>query len=153
MNNYYDIAEDDLFEAQDRFNAGRFKRCAIWCQQAGEKYLKYILVDKLSITGEGDTLKDKEDASIINGHNLKKVYERINEADKILNVPASTLFALTNYYTKARYPGEGYVDVDSETAAELLEHAKIVKAAVDTYLEYIPVENNLKALADKYSKQ
>ena len=150
MNNYYDIAEDDLFEAQDRYNAGRYKQCAIWCQQAGEKYLKYVLVDKLGITGEGDTAKDKEDADIINSHKLKRVYERINEKDKLLSVPAAALFALTNYYTKARYPGEGYVDVDSETASELLEHAKTIKTAVDKYLESLPFEDELKSLANKF---
>jgi HEPN domain-containing protein len=152
MNNYYDIAEEDLEEAEDRYAAGKFKRCAVWCQQAGEKYLKYVLVDKLSITGEGDTDKDKSDASIINSHNLKRIYDRINESGIVLNVPAATLFALTNYYTKTRYPGEGYVDVDYETAGELLDHAKTVKNAVDAYLESIPAEVILQALTDKYSK-
>jgi len=151
MNNYYDIAEDDLFEAQDRFNAGRYKQCAVWCQQAGEKYLKYVLVDKLGITGEGDTEKDIEDDAIINSHKLKRIYERINEKNKLLTVPAASLFALTNYYTKARYPGEGYVDVDSETASELLEHAKTIKTAVDNYLASFPIEDSLKSLSDKFT--
>lgn len=153
MNNYYDIAEEDLIEAEDRYAAGKYKRCAIWCQQAGEKYLKYVLVDKLGITGEGNTPKDEDDLSIINCHNLKRIHDRINESRTILKVPASTLYALTSYYTKARYPGEGYVDVDKETASELVDHAKIVKKAVDTYLESIPVEANLQALTDKFSKQ
>jgi len=152
MNNYYDIAEEDLEEAEDRYAAGKYKRCAVWCQQAGEKYLKYILIDKLGITGEGDSDKDKLDTAIINSHKLKRIYDRINKNDKILDVPAATLFALTNYYTKARYPGEGYVDVDQETAGELLDHAKIVKKAVDDYLESIPVETSLQALTSKYSK-
>jgi len=151
MNNYYDIAEDDLFEAQDRFNAGRYKQCAMWCQQAGEKYLKYVLVDKLGITGEGDTEKDKADAILISSHKLKRIYERINEVDKLFTIPAASLFALTNYYTKARYPGTGFVDVDRETATELLEHAKTVKTAVDKYLESIPLEDELKSLVSKFS--
>jgi len=146
MNNYYDIAEDDLFEAQDRYNAGRYKQCAIWCQQAGEKYLKYVLVDKLGITGESDTKKDIEDDAIINSHKLKRIYERINEAEKVLTVPAASLFALTNYYTKSRYPGEGFVEVDRETASELLEHAKAIKTAVDNYLASFPIEDSLKSL-------
>ena len=150
MNNYYDIAEDDLFEAQDRYNAGRYKQCAIWCQQAGEKYLKYVLVDKLGITGEGDTKKDIEDDAIINSHKLKRIYERINEAEKVLTVPAASLFALTNYYTKARYPGEGFVEVDRETASELLEHAKTIKTAVDNYLASFPIEDSLRSLSDKF---
>jgi len=150
MNNYYDIAEDDLYEAQDRYNAGRYKQCAIWCQQAGEKYLKYVLVDKLGITGEGDTEKDKEDAVIINSHKLKRIYERINETDKLLTIPAASLFALTNYYTKARYPGEGFVEVDNETASELLEHAKAIKTAVDNYIVSFPIEDGLKSLSDRF---
>jgi len=152
MNNYYDIAEEDLEEAEDRYAAGKYKRCAVWCQQAGEKYLKYVLVDKLNITGEGDTDKGKSDASIINSHNLKRIYDRINESSIVLKVPAATLFALTNYYTKTRYPGEGYTDIDNETAGELLDHAKAVKKAVDSYLDSIPAEATLKALTDKYSK-
>jgi len=150
MNNYYDIAEDDLYEAQDRYNAGRYKQCAVWCQQAGEKYLKYMLVDKLGITGEGSTEKDKEDAVIIKSHKLKRIYERINETDKLLTIPAASLFALTNYYTKACYPGEGFVDVDRETASELLEHAKAIKTAVDSYLSSFPIEDGLKSLSDKF---
>jgi len=150
MNNYYDIAEDDLFEAQDRYNAKRYKQCAIWCQQAGEKFLKYVLVDKLGITGEGDTEKDREDAYIVKSHKLKRIYERINEMDKSLAIPAASLFALTNYYTKARYPGEGYVEVDEETASELLEHAKTIKTAVDNYLASFTIEDSLKSLSDKF---
>jgi len=153
MNNYYDIANEDIEEAEDRYVAKKYNKCAVWCQQSSEKYLKYILVDKLGITGEGDTQKDKEDASIVNSHNLKRIYDRINEDDKVLSIPAATLFALTNYYVKARYPGEGYVDIDPETAGELIDHAKLVKKAADTFLESIPVEVHLQALANKYSKQ
>jgi len=150
MNNYYDIAEDDLFEAQDRYNAGRYKQCAIWRQQAGEKYLKYVLVDKLGITGEGNTKKDIDDDAIINSHKLKRIYERINEAENVITVPAASLFALTNYYTKARYPGEGFVEVDKKTASELLEHAKTIKTIVDNYLASFPIEDSLKSLSDKF---
>jgi len=153
MNNYYDIAEEDLEEAEDRYAAGKYKKCAVWCQQAGEKYLKYILVDKLGVTGEGETQKDNEDATIINSHNLKRVYDRINESKKVLSIPASTLYALTSYYTKVRYPGEGYVDVDHETASELVDHVKVVKKAVDTFLESIPLEENIQALTNKFSRQ
>jgi len=152
MNNYYDIAEDDLKEAEDRFQAGRFNKCAVWCQQAGEKYLKYVLIDKLGVTGDGDSVKDKEDARIIGGHNLKKIYERIIEVDNKLKVPTSALFALTNYYLKARYPGEGYVEIDSETAEELLEYAKSVKGSVDDYVGVVPLNTALQDLAAKYGR-
>lgn len=153
MNNYYDIAEEDLEEAENRYAAGKYKRCAVWCQQAGEKYLKYVLVDKLGITGEGSTQKDEDDAALITSHNLKRIYDRINEKEKILNIPTSALYALTNYYTKARYPGEGYVDIDQVTASELIDHAKLVKSKVDEYLDSIPIEANLQSLVDKFSKQ
>jgi len=153
MNNYYDIAEEDFEEAEDRHVAGKYKRCAIWCQQAGEKYLKYVLVNKLGITGGGSTQKDIDDTSIINSHNLKRIYDRINENKQVITVPASTLYSLTSYYTKVRYPGEGYVDVDQETANELIDHVKIVKKAVDDFLESIPMEDNIKALTGKFSNQ
>ena len=139
-NNYYDIAEDDLLEAEDRHNEGRYNKCAHWCQQAGEKYLKYILVSKLGIT---------DDAAVAD-HNLKRIIDRINRDEKILTIPVAALFALTNYYTKARYPGEGFVEVDKETSSELLEHAKTIKTVVDNYLESFPIGDELKSLADKY---
>ena len=142
-NNYYDLAEDDLLEAEDRYNAGKYNRCALWCQQAGEKYLKYILVNKLGIT-EPDVVSD---------HSLKRILDRINRDNKILTIPVAAPFALTNYYTKARYPGEGFVEVDRETASELLEHAKAVKTAVDNYLSSFPIEDSLKSLSDKFSSK
>ena len=139
-NNYYDLADEDLLEAEDRHNAGRYNKCAHWCQQAGEKYLKYVLVNKLGIT---------DDAAVAD-HNLKRILDRINRDEKILTIPVAALFALTNYYTKARYPGEGFVEVDRETSSELLEHAKTIKLAVDNYLESFPIEDELKSLANKY---
>ena len=138
-NNYYDLAEEDLLEAEDRYIAGRYNKCAYWCQQAGEKYLKYILVNKLGITNE----------STVSDHNLKRIYDRINRDEKILTLPMAALFALTNYYTKARYPGEGFVEVDKATAAELLEHAKTIKKATDRYIASISIEEALKPLAKR----
>jgi len=124
-NNYYDLAEEDLLEAKDRYIADKYNKCAYWCQQASEKYLKYVLVNKLGITND----------ATVSDHNLKRIYDRINRDEKILKIPAASLFALTNYYTKARYPGDGFVEVDNRTAAELLEHAKTIKIVVDEYLE------------------
>jgi len=139
-NNYYDLAEDDLQEAEDRYNAGRYNKCALWCQQAGEKYLKYILVNKLGIT----------EPNVVSDHSLKRILDRINRDEKILTIPVAAPFALTNYYTKARYPGEGFVEVDKETASELLEHAKVIKTAVDNYLVSFPIEDSLKSISDKF---
>ena len=138
-NNYYDLAEEDLIEAIDRYDAGRYNKCAYWCQQAGEKYLKYILVNKLGATGDSAAMD----------HNLKRIADRINRDKKVLAIPVAALFALTNYYTKARYPGEGFVEVDADTALELLEHAKTIKAVVDSYIESIPIEDALKSLTNK----
>jgi len=139
-NNYYDLAEEDLIEAEDRFTVGRYNKCAHWCQQAGEKYLKYVLVNKLGI---------KDDDAVMD-HNLKRILDRINRDKKILTIPAAALFALTNYYTKARYPGEGFVEVDKTTASELLEHAQTIKDIVDKYLESFPIEDVLKTLVDRF---
>ena len=142
-NNYYDLAEEDLSEAEDRLKVGKYNKCAYWCQQAGEKYLKYVLVNKLGIT----------DDAAVSDHNLKRIYDRINRDGKKLAIPLAAMFALANYYTKARYPGEGFVDVDSDTASELLEHAKTIKTVVDNYLESFPLEDELKLLASKFPKK
>ena len=139
-NNYYDLAEEDLLEAEDRYMVGRYNKCAYWCQQAGEKYLKYVLINKLGII----------DCTVASDHNLKRISDRINRDRKILTIPVSALFALTNYYTKARYPGEGFVEVDKNTALELLKHAKTIKTMVDEYLMSFPLEDELKSLASKF---
>jgi HEPN domain-containing protein len=139
-NNYYDLAEEDLLEAEDRLKVGKYNKCAYWCQQAGEKYLKYVLVNKLGIT----------DDAAVSDHNLKRIHDRINRDGKILTIPLAAMFALANYYTKARYPGEGFVEVDSDTASELLEHAKTVKTVVDNYLASFPLEDELKSLSSKF---
>ena len=83
-NNYYDLAEDDLLEAEDRYNAGKYNKCAVWCQQAGEKYLKYILVNKLGIT----------EPNVVSEHSLKRILDRINRDDKILTIPVAALLPL-----------------------------------------------------------
>jgi HEPN domain-containing protein len=140
MNNYYDLAEEDLLEAEDRYKVEKYNKCAYWCQQAGEKYLKYVLVNKLGIT----------DDTTVSDHNLKRIYDRINRDEKLLIIPVAALFALANYYTKARYPGEGFVEVDSGTAAELLTHAKTIKTVVDNYLASFPLEDELQSLANKF---
>ena len=140
MNNYYDLAEDDLLEAKDRYEAGRYNKCAIWCQQASEKYLKYILINKMGI----------EDPEILTEHRLKILYDRINRDNKTLSIPASALFSLSNYYLKARYPGEGFIEVEQELATQLFQYAKAVKAVVDHYLGFNSDEVNLSSLIDKY---
>jgi len=140
MNNYYDLAEDDLFEAGDRYNAGRYNKCAIWCQQASEKYLKYILINKMDI----------ENSEILTEHRLKILYDRINRDNKTINIPASALFSLSNYYLKARYPGEGFVEVGQDLAAKLLQYAEGIKTAVDNYLGFNSNAVNLNGLVGKY---
>jgi HEPN domain-containing protein len=140
-NNYYDLAEEDLLEAEDRYMAAKYNKCAYWCQQASEKYLKYVLLNRLGIT----------DDAAVSDHNLKRIYDRINRDGKNIAIPMGALFALTNYYTKARYPGEGFVEVDGDTARELLEHAKGVKQAVDGYLESFPLADEPESLASKFS--
>ena len=139
-NNYYDLAEEDITEAIDRYKAGKYNKCAYWCQQSGEKYLKYILLNKLSVAND----------AAASDHNLKRIYECINKNGGSLTIPISALYSLTNYYYKARYPGEGFVEVDKETAYELLEHAKTIKTAVDKYITTFTLEDGLQALESKY---
>jgi len=63
-----DNSDIDLLLLRDSEKSGMpFNRCALWCQQAGEKYLKYILVNKLGIT-EPDVVSD---------HSLKRILDRI----------------------------------------------------------------------------
>ena len=143
MNNYYDLAEDDLLEAKDRHEAGRYNKCAIWCQQASEKYLKYILISKMAI----------EDSEILTEHRLKILYDRINRDKKTIDIPASALFSLSNYYLKARYPGEGFVEVDRELAARLLRYAEDIKSVVDNYLGFNSNGVDLSSLAMKYPEK
>ena len=140
MNNYYDLAEDDLLEARDRYNAGRYNKCAVWCQQASEKYLKYILIDKMEIF-ESETLTE---------HRLKNLYDRINRDTKVLNISSSALFSISNYYLKARYPGEGFVEVNQTLAGQLLQYAEEIKSEVDNYLGFNSSEIDLSGLTDKY---
>ena len=143
MNNYYDLAEDDLLEAKDRYEAGRYNKCAIWCQQASEKYLKYILIGKMAI----------EDSEILTEHRLKILYDRINRDKKTLDIPASSLFSLSNYYLKARYPGEGFIEVDHELAAQLLQYAVDIKATIDNYLGFNLNSVDLNSLVRKYPER
>ena len=143
MNNYYDLAEDDLLEAKDRYEAGRYNKSAIWCQQASEKYLKYVLINKMGV----------EEAATLTEHRLKTLYDRINRDCKTLEIPATALFSLSNYYLKARYPGEGFVEIGQELAAQLLKYAEDIKAVVDGYLGFDSTEVDLTSLAKKYQQE
>jgi HEPN domain-containing protein len=96
-NNYYDLAEEDLFEAEDRYAAGKYNKCAYWCQQAGEKYLKYILVNKLVIT---------EDAAV-SDHNLKRIFDRINRDKKNIVNPRGGLVRAYKFLYEGALPGRG----------------------------------------------
>jgi len=97
-NNYYDLAEEDLLEAEDRYAAGKYNKCAHWCQQAGEKHLKYVLVNKLGIV----------DDDAVSDHSLKRIFNRINRDNKILSIPVVALFALTNYYYQSAISGRRF---------------------------------------------
>jgi HEPN domain-containing protein len=96
---------------------------AFHCQQAIEKYLKALLIDK--------------NVPLIKTHDLIKLNGMINEIQK-LNIDEKKLLVINEVYTESRYPGElGLMPnglPTNEEVKEFLEYAKEIKEIISRYI-------------------
>ncbi|MCL1987500.1 MAG: HEPN domain-containing protein [Firmicutes bacterium] len=119
---YITIALEDLEDAIDFQNRGRWNKCVRYCEQFVEKAFKQVIFAHEE-TNELLLTKDKK---MLYEHKVHKLAKR---TEVILNVEYSKedlrrFRELENYYFNANYPGANYIAVQEETAAEVLNWTK-----------------------------
>ena len=102
-NNYYSIACTDYKYLLRNLDSDFYNNMAIACQQICEKALKSVLV---YINPNAKT--------IINSHNLRQIYNVINEEKKVLELDVTKLSLLKDYYFETIYPGDNFTNVSKE---------------------------------------
>ena len=99
-NDYYSIACDDYKYLLRNLDSDFYNNMAVACQQICEKALKSILI---CINPDAKT--------IINSHNLRLIYNAINEEKAVINLDITKLSLLKDYYFDVRYPGDNFINV------------------------------------------
>lgn len=102
-NNYYSIACNDYRYLLRNLDSDFYNNMAVACQQICEKALKSVLM-----------LINPDAKTIINSHNLRQIYNAINEDKKQLNLDVAKLSLLKDYYFEVRYPGDNFTNVSKE---------------------------------------
>lgn len=102
-NNYYSIACNDYRYLLRNLDSDFYNNMAVACQQICEKALKSVLV---YINPDAKT--------VINSHNLRQIYNAINQEKKVLELDIAKLSLLKDYYFEARYPGDNFTNVSKE---------------------------------------
>lgn len=104
---YYEIALDNLEFLEASLCDSHYNDLGPLAEQVAEKMLKSVL-----------TLEVVDVTSILQSHNLKNIYTKIQEAGVDLNLCKKDLSMLKDVYFDARYPGENYIDVNQEDCAD-----------------------------------
>lgn len=102
-NDYYSIACNDYKYLLRNIDSDFYNNMAVACQQICEKALKSVLV-----------YVNPDAKTIINSHNLRQIYNAINEGKKILDLDIAKLSLLKDYYFEVRYPGDNFTNVSKE---------------------------------------
>lgn len=105
--NWLKESEEDLGTAEDCIKVKRFKASAFYSQQASEKALKALQIQKL---GRFDKV-----------HDLLTLADSVEASDDII----ACCIKLNPYYTSTRYPNVREL-ITEDTAKELLENSKKV---------------------------
>ena len=119
---YYEIALDNLEFLESSLCDSHYNDLGPLAEQVAEKMLKSVL-----------TLEVVDVTSILQSHNLKNIYTKIQEAGVDLNLCKKDLSMLKDVYFDARYPGENYIDVNQEDCADYVRIMYDVVSAVNVY--------------------
>ncbi len=103
---WWEQAESDLDTAKYLFNGEKYKECSFFCQQAAEKSLKALLINR-----------GKE---LVRIHDLVKLSHLIKIEDSL----EKDCKELTTVYTDTRYPDSVSSDYSKEEAEEDINRAE-----------------------------
>ena len=126
---YMFIALEDLQDAQDLFNLGRYNKSVKYCQQFIEKAMKEIIY-RNTPESQDQALKDKV---LLSSHNLLNLADRVCEilGESYTSTERRYFRDLKNFYFNVSYPGDAYERVDKETAKDCLIFALTFKAKIE----------------------
>lgn len=139
LNSYYGLAENDLAYAENCMAAGRnignYNIVASLCAQSGEKFLKSVV--------EKEFVDDPDAGPFLRTHNLRALYNKVITKFS-LTVDSKNCKWLGDFYYDARYPGDNFVHVNEDDAAECLRIARQLQADAERILASV-AENAAKA--------
>lgn len=124
MNDYYDIAIDDMEFLVNTDTKGKYNQVSFHCHQVCEKLLKSILV-----------LVDVNAKGLLNSHSLKTILRRLHNEYILSNIDIRDMADLTDVYFETRYHGDEYYLVTESDFKRYLELTKNVLFEVNLYRE------------------
>ena len=134
-NDYYCIAMNDLKYLEVTLNTNFYNNISVGAQQVSEKMLKSVLEQVAPAT-------DLEVDRALKSHNLRAIYDKIQEFDTTIVLDRKELSMLKDYYFDAKYPGDNFVTV---TKAECNDNLKIMYNVIEQVNKFRK-SNNLEIL-------
>lgn len=109
-NDYYDIAVNDLKYLQCTINTPFYNNMAAGAQQVAEKMLKSV----------AELCDTQDDHKVMNGHNLRGIYQILKREGIDLNLNQGDLAVLKDVYYESRYPGDSFMNVTRDEFIDCL---------------------------------
>ncbi len=128
-NNYYSIAKNDLEYIEEvALKSKYYNQTTVQCQQAGEKFLKYI-VETYCLDAEKEIVIE-----CLKTHNIRKLIRFIEEQLPDFSINSKQAYLLQGYYYETRYPGDSFFTATKEDVEICYQAVKIIEQAVQTYM-------------------
>lgn len=128
-NNYYSIAENDLKYIEEvALNSCYYNQTTVQCQQAGEKFLKYI-VETYCINADKENVID-----CLKTHNIRKLIRFIQEQIPSFTIDSKQATLLQGYYFETRYPGDNFFTATKEDVDTCYEALRVIEKAVYSFM-------------------
>lgn len=130
LNSYLGMAKNDYLYAKSGMSVsrelGNYNVVAALCSQSGEKYLKAVI--EKCFVGDADAME------LLHSHNLRALYNKIITKFP-LKVSSKDCKWLGDFYFDARYPGDNFVIVNFDDAAECLRIVEVIEKEVRSVID------------------
>lgn len=128
-NNYYSIAEDDLKYIEEiALASSYYNQTTVQCQQAGEKFLKYI-VETYCANGSKEEIVE-----CLKTHNIRKLIRFIQEEIPSFQIDGRKASMLQGYYFETRYPGDNFFTATREDTEICYDALQEIYKAVKQFM-------------------
>ena len=105
-----------------------YNQTTVQCQQAGEKFLKYI-VENYCFDAEKEVVVE-----CLKTHNIRKLIRFIEEQLPDFSIDSRQASLLQGYYFETRYPGDNFFTATKEDVEICYEAVKVIEQAVHAYM-------------------
>lgn len=128
-NNYYSIAENDYaYIEQVAIKTSFYNQTTVQCQQAGEKYLKYI-IETYCVDADKESIID-----CLKTHNIRKLIRFIHGELPEFSIDSRKAVLLQGYYYETRYPGDNFFTATKEDVDTCYEALETIRTAVYDFM-------------------